>query len=601
MDRTGSSTACFTQPLWGATPTPAHPNALYVLGSVSVEPATLSAKDDTLPLDFFTRIPDVPPGHTITSVACGVKHCVAVMSAKEVWCFGGNHRAQCHPMFPAFSYHFRRLPLPATPRHGEPVEVACGSYHTLVRFSCGTVMSCGDDEYGQLGHGLRPKADGTRHPPMWREVALSHPATRIEAAGATSFAIAGGSVYSWGQEEHGSLGHGSTGLSDIGKREGDVAPPRAISWFASHAVFIKGLSASPSHVLAHDDRRVFAWGSGAYGKLGNRSTSSELAPVEVTFTAGSSDIQEGERVLCVAAGTDHSVVLKQLGIPMLYVFGKENVGGDGCLYPRRILYGVPHDLIAARCGNLFTYLWAADGSLYGMGYMSHSYHRTGVMSLPPLSAKGFPAHVECLKGKFVTGVAIGGCFSVCAADDALFQPPPDEPDNATLDVMVPKSKRGFASGLKRMEDIKLAEDTYERAVQQYLIRVLGSEKAAEYFSHIPIATPASTLASYPLKKKRACGLRKGSRVRIWVQDVYALGTIIGRDLPGQSAAIFEVQWLRDDWDVDYVDLRSDDEGFDTGNPNRWQSLWFLPPEYDEHGQPTAAAFNAARGKGGVKH
>ena len=104
-----------------------------------------------------------------------------------------------------------------------------------------------------------------------------------------------------------------------------------------------------------------------------------------------------------------------------------------------------------------------------------------------------------------------------------------------------------------------------------------------------------------MKKKRACGLRKGSRVRIWVQDVYALGTIIGRDLPGQSAAIFEVQWLRDDWDVDYVDLRSDDEGFDTGNPNRWQSLWFLPPEYDEHGQPTAAAFNAARGKGGVKH
>src|ERR1700733_3078167 len=34
-------------------------------------------------------------------------------------------------------------------------EVICGFYHTIIKLTDGTLMSCGYNEYGQLGHGDR--------------------------------------------------------------------------------------------------------------------------------------------------------------------------------------------------------------------------------------------------------------------------------------------------------------------------------------------------------------------------------------------------------------------------------------------------------------
>src|SRR5205814_1926245 len=33
------------------------------------------------------------------------------------------------------------------------MEVVCGCYHTIIRLTDGTLMSCGNNEYGQLGQG----------------------------------------------------------------------------------------------------------------------------------------------------------------------------------------------------------------------------------------------------------------------------------------------------------------------------------------------------------------------------------------------------------------------------------------------------------------
>jgi hypothetical protein len=73
-------------------------------------------------------------------------------------------------------------------------------------------------------------------------------------------------------------------------------------------------------------------------------------------------------------------------------------------------------------------------------------------------------------------------------------------------------------------------------------------------------------------------LRGGSRIRVWMENVYALGVVQARDIPGLTPHHFEVAWAREDWDPEVIELYSDDETFEEDNANRWQKLWFPAPE-----------------------
>ncbi|SEC32993.1 sialidase [Streptomyces sp. TLI_105] len=90
-----------------------------------------------------------------------------------------------------------------------------------------------------------------------------------------------GKVYAWGRGIHGQLGNGSRATSSV---------PRQVTGLEN----IVEIDAGCHHALALTaDDTVKSWGYNLYGQLGNSSTKSATLPVDVDWLEGVSDIEAG--------------------------------------------------------------------------------------------------------------------------------------------------------------------------------------------------------------------------------------------------------------------------------------------------------------------
>jgi alpha-tubulin suppressor-like RCC1 family protein len=86
--------------------------------------------------------------------------------------------------------------------------VAAGGRHELAVLSGGTVMSWGDDTFGQLGNGIASANGDTEVPAA---VPGLSGVTAVAAGEEHSLALlSDGTVMSWGENRYGQLGNGST-------------------------------------------------------------------------------------------------------------------------------------------------------------------------------------------------------------------------------------------------------------------------------------------------------------------------------------------------------------------------------------------------------
>lgn len=101
-----------------------------------------------------------------------------------------------------------------------------------------------------------------------------------------------GSVWTWGRNYYGQLGHGSTV---------DGWYPYAISSLSS----VVSISGGDTHSLAaKSDGTVWAWGNNGSGRLGDGTTTNRSSPVQVSGLTNAA---------AVAAGGSHSLALKSDG------------------------------------------------------------------------------------------------------------------------------------------------------------------------------------------------------------------------------------------------------------------------------------------------
>ena len=85
------------------------------------------------------------------------------------------------------------------------VGVAANEYHSLALSETGRVYSWGGDNCGQLGHGDFEY----EHTPKLIEALQGVGVSSVAALYGCSLAVSKlGAVYSWGQGQHGRLGHG---------------------------------------------------------------------------------------------------------------------------------------------------------------------------------------------------------------------------------------------------------------------------------------------------------------------------------------------------------------------------------------------------------
>lgn len=196
-------------------------------------------------------------------LAAGEAHTCALGADGAVRCWGAGAMGQLGPSAPGSG---SAVPVSLPSMHA--IAIAAGAQHTCVAQSDGTVACWGCADAARLG----VIATG------------AHPSPEVVHGASDAALVAGGDELScaasrtgaplscWGSLAFGQLGNGGT------PRVGSEPTPSAV---ASMPGAVDALDAGSGFACALSEQRVFCWGLNDRGQLGDGSTSTRTAPVEV--------------------------------------------------------------------------------------------------------------------------------------------------------------------------------------------------------------------------------------------------------------------------------------------------------------------------------
>ncbi|XP_043530291.1 probable E3 ubiquitin-protein ligase HERC4 isoform X2 [Chiloscyllium plagiosum] len=169
------------------------------------------------------------------------------------------------------------------------IQVACGNNHSLALTKDSQIFAWGQNTYGQLGVGMD---NVSQHSPQSVISLTGMPVAQIAAGGDHSFTLSlSGTVFGWGRNNHGQLG-----LKD---KEGRQKPSHVKLLDCKKVVHI-ACGEEHTAVLTKDGL-VFTFGAGSYGQLGHNSTEDETKPHLVGYLFGKKASQ-------IACGSYHTLV-----------------------------------------------------------------------------------------------------------------------------------------------------------------------------------------------------------------------------------------------------------------------------------------------------
>uniref|UniRef100_G1QG36 RCC1-like domain-containing protein n=1 Tax=Myotis lucifugus TaxID=59463 RepID=G1QG36_MYOLU len=191
------------------------------------------------------------------------------------------------------------------------IQITCGDYHSLALSKGGELFAWGQNLDGQLGLGRI--LDSTPTPQLVERLS-GVPLAQISAGKAHSMALSmSGNVYSWGRNDFGQLGLGHTDNEDC---------PSLIEALDNQKVEFLACGGSHTALLTKDGL-LFTFGAGKHGQLGHNSTQNELKPCLVAELLG-------KRVTQIACGRRHTLAyVSDLGKVFSFGSGEEGQLGNG--------------------------------------------------------------------------------------------------------------------------------------------------------------------------------------------------------------------------------------------------------------------------------
>jgi alpha-tubulin suppressor-like RCC1 family protein len=351
-----------------------------------------------------TRVNIVRAGSltNVVSVASGDLHSLAVKSDGTVWAWGYNGDGELGD-----STNVGKLTPVQVSNFTGGVAVGAGSAHSFAVKSDNSLYAWGSNSNGQLGNGstvtnsLLPVASSACGPATFTGAGKSSVAARLSATQNYSLAVKGdGTVVSSGENTYGQLGDGTTinrpsavsaaGLSGIVgisagyyhalalKNDGTVrawgfggngqlgdgtviSKPTPIQ--VPGLTGIVAVAAGDRHSLAlKNDGTVWSWGFNSSGQLGDGTNTGRTSPVQVIQLTG---------VVGISAGASFSVALKSDGT--VWAWGVNNAGqlGDGTntgrLSPVQVA-GLTNVQSITAGPSTHTLALKSDGTVWGWGY-----------------------------------------------------------------------------------------------------------------------------------------------------------------------------------------------------------------------------------------
>jgi len=228
------------------------------------------------------NVAGVLSGKTIVSISTFWSHCLALDSDGKVYAWGRNDNGQLGDD----STTHRNVPVAvnvAGVLSGKTItKIATGQHHSLALDSDGKVYAWGRGRNGQLGDDTATQ----RNVPVEVDVSgVLSGKTIIEIAGGIYHSLAldsDGKVYSWGLNDKGQLGDDSTT-----QRNAPVAVNVAGVLSGKTIEAITALE--NSSLVIDSDGVAYSWGYNAYGQLGDNSITTRHLPVAVNVAGVLSD------------------------------------------------------------------------------------------------------------------------------------------------------------------------------------------------------------------------------------------------------------------------------------------------------------------------
>lgn len=234
------------------------------------------------------------------------------------------------------------------------VQVMAGWCHTVALCDDGTVWSWGWNNYGQLGDGTT-----TNSLTPVQVIGLTDVIEISPIVGHNLVIKQDGTVWAFGYNSRGQLGDGTTTNRSVPVQVSGLTDVTAVFAATSHSLALK------------EDGTVWSWGDNAQAQLGSGALTprTRTTPGQVL---GLSD------VAAVAAGTNHSLALKEDG--SVWAFGYNNKGqlGDGTTTVRRptpVEVSEMTNATAIAAGANYSLALKADGTVWAWG--DNSYGQLG--------------------------------------------------------------------------------------------------------------------------------------------------------------------------------------------------------------------------------
>ncbi|MFC7863359.1 Ig-like domain repeat protein [Streptomyces murinus] len=323
--------------------------------------------DRTTPVEVH-----LPTGTTVTAVAAGLSHSLALTSDGRVLAWGYNAFGQLGDG----TTTERLTPVEADLPIGTTVTaLSAGAYFSLAVTSDGGALAWGYNLFGQLGDGTTTN----RATPVEVHLPAGTSVTSVAGGGFHSLAVTtDGRALAWGYNAFGQLGDGTTTNRSTPV---DVHLPTGTT--------VTAVAAGDIHSLAlASDGRALAWGFNGSGQLGDGTTTNHSTPVDVHLPTGTT-------VTAVAAGDIFSLALASDG--RVLAWGNNNFGqlGDGTTTER----STP---VASHLPAGTTVSALAAGDFHSLAVARAAQSTTTLTAEPTTAAPGQPvtltAHVTCSTG-----------------------------------------------------------------------------------------------------------------------------------------------------------------------------------------------------------
>ncbi|KAF5269297.1 hypothetical protein FQR65_LT02598 [Abscondita terminalis] len=195
-------------------------------------------------------------------ISCGLRHMAVITKENGLLVAGSGSKGQ---LGLGNNYDDNNyLSISKVPDVDEVQSIACGEHHTIALKADGTVLTWGDNKYGQLGLSL--DVPNSLVPNV---VLVDDSLKEVKAGWTHSAALTkNGEVYIWGRNSYGQLG----------SPKGDISKPEKLTQLKD----IELLSLGSEHCLAlNKEGQLYSWGWNEHGNCGTGNTKDVSKPKQI--------------------------------------------------------------------------------------------------------------------------------------------------------------------------------------------------------------------------------------------------------------------------------------------------------------------------------